>query len=406
MHRSAHAHAPLRWADALGSLGQALQLLAAACEWRHGRRATPGSLMLGRAARAVFERGVTLGIWQSAWQHWNVAPPPALPDALHAPVGWVERSQPQFPHAAAAVLESHWRTIRDEVLSWHCSMQSTPAGAGGVHGGGASGGDADAHGCHGSATPPAAFELASGEDDETLLHHGQWRILRFLHPASEGWINASVAAAPRTAEVLRAIPALRDCAAAGCTELTAQLSHLAAGSHIAPHCGRGRITLMLPLIAPPGCCRLQVDPCTCTCSCSCTCTCTSTSTSACTCTCTCPYTIHMSLVVRSWTAGGPGRAAQPRRRTSARIRRQLGAPGVGRHRSDGTHRGCAALANKGRGRLYGGTWRSMPALEGRAKCRAPCWCCSGGGSMAMAVGEGQQTGPQPSDGPLAAQGSA
>ena len=103
--------------------------------------------------------------------------------------------------------------------------------------------------------------MAVGEDDETLLHRGTWRLLRFMHPLSNGWINASVHAAPQTAAVLRRIPALRDCAArADCYELTAQLSHLVGGSHIAPHCGRGRLSLMLPLVAPPGCCRLQVGP--------------------------------------------------------------------------------------------------------------------------------------------------
>ena len=51
------------------------------------------------------------------------------------------------------------------------------------------------------------------EDDETLLQAGQWRLLRFMHPASDGWIASSVAAAPKTAAVLRTIPALRECAA-------------------------------------------------------------------------------------------------------------------------------------------------------------------------------------------------
>ena len=66
-----------------------------------------------------------------------------------------------------------------------------------------------------------------------------------------------------TASVLRGISSLRPCARANqeeCYDITAQFSHLTAGSHIAPHFGWGRVSLMLPLIAPAGCCQLQVGP--------------------------------------------------------------------------------------------------------------------------------------------------
>ena len=314
---------PLWWADGLLSLGQAFQLLAASNEARSReaqiasllleRRSAgaregilagggvgggvggggggggtsdyeaaaralpprgmgppaPGSAMLTRAARATYQRGVDLGLWQSAWQRWNVEPPPPLREEHlldHTrSYGWVERRAAHYPHSAVAVLEAHWQTIRDEIVAWHRRLNEQ--GGGGAGGGGAGGGG----GASGSASEedqspaPAkatsAFEAAAGEDDETLLHRGQWRLLRFMHPASNGWINSSVAAAPKTAAVLQRLPALRECAQRpDCYELTAQLSHLRAGSHIAPHCGRGRLSLMLPLIAPAGCCRLQVGP--------------------------------------------------------------------------------------------------------------------------------------------------
>ena len=246
---------PLWWADALLSLGQVLQLLAAANEVR-ARLAVPpapapplpprgvgppsaGSAMLTRAARATYQRGVALGIWSNAWQRWNVEPPAPIANEDLLAMGWVEPSAAHYPHSTAALLERNWRTIRDEILAWHASL----------------------NGARHNGSSVRAFEAASGEDDETLLQAGQWRLLRFMHPASDGWIASSVAAAPKTAAVLRTIPALRECAARdSCYELTAQLSHLVSGSHIAPHCGRGRLSLMLPLVAPPGCCRLQVGP--------------------------------------------------------------------------------------------------------------------------------------------------
>ena len=197
----------------------------------------PGNRLLTGMARQVYDRGVSIGLWENAWQRWNVEPPRVLESeaaARYVSRPWLDRrdpaDRPHYPHAAVATLEAGWREMRDEIVSWHRSMR----------------------------TNLTAFDAAAGEDDEVLLHTGKWRLLRFIHPASDGWIRSSVKAAPKTARVLRRIPALRACAARGCTELTAQLSHLVAGSHIAPHCGRGRLSLMLPLVAPPGCCRLQV----------------------------------------------------------------------------------------------------------------------------------------------------
>ena len=265
---------PLWWADALYNLGQALQILGAAAQTRYlqtvdsarggaarpptlptlptppsspaGSMAwpwarpgwlAPGNQLLTRMARQQYDRGVSIGLWANAWQRWNVEPPRVLESeaaARYVSRPWLDRrdpaDRPHYPHAAVATLEAGWREMRDEIVSWHRSMR----------------------------TNLTAFDAAAGEDDEVLLHTGKWRLLRFIHPASDGWIRSSVKAAPKTARVLRRIPALRACAARGCTELTAQLSHLVAGSHIAPHCGRGRLSLMLPLVAPPGCCRLQV----------------------------------------------------------------------------------------------------------------------------------------------------
>lgn len=263
------ARRPLWWADALSGLGQALQLLAASNDVRSRQAGPPrakgypsaGSAMLTRAARAWYEHGVHIGLWHNAWQRWNVEPPRhlvatsgALRDDRHT-MGWVERSAPYYPHATVALLEANWRTIRDECLSWHRSLATaatSPAAADTTDGKRGSG-EEDEEG--------SGFAAASVEDDETLLHTGSWRLLRFMHPSSSGWINGSAAAAPLTAALLKRVPALRECAANDtCFELTAQLSHLVKGSHIAPHCGRGRLSLMLPLIAPPGCCRLQVGP--------------------------------------------------------------------------------------------------------------------------------------------------
>ena len=308
------AKAPLWWADAWCCLGEALQLLAAASQWRTlARRASEdqlssvdkprqqpslqqpslqrpawaqpgwigeGSAHLTRAARAVYRRGMLMNVgWESEWQRWNVEPPPLLHAGRRAvQVGstpWLDPTSAAaygvtYPTETVATLEGAWREIRDEILRWHTSLGSTAdqerrrsqgaEGTGQGPGAGLERRSSQAAAFEGAASQAAAFEGASGLDDETLLFSGRWSLLRFLHPASVGWLNASVRAAPLTAAVLDRIPALSQCAREGCSDLTAQLSHLVAGSHIAPHCGRGRLTLMLPLIAPRGCCRLQVGP--------------------------------------------------------------------------------------------------------------------------------------------------
>ena len=159
------AKPPLWWADALSNHGQALQLLAASNQLRHDKtsnqlrhdkkralgtqlgadehgaqpaarlpltslvgggraEATAGASMLTRAARESFQKGVSIGLWQNAWQRWNTEPPPSMADERIVRRGWVARTEPHFPHVAAAVLEASWQTLRDEAWSWHQSLGS------------------------------------------------------------------------------------------------------------------------------------------------------------------------------------------------------------------------------------------------------------------------------------------
>ena len=237
----ATTHPPLWWADAICGKGNALQWLAANSQQTQLAEmtgASAGSALLTRAARATYEHGVQIGLWHSAWQRWNVRPPP------HAPVvprssGWIDRSDHGlYPHATAWLLETHWEAIRDEAT--RLSGLAEPTGY--VGEASSRGADVD-------------------EEHEDLLHRGHWKLMRFLSPAHAGWAANATRAAPFTARLLKRVPALRECASAPhCIEMTAQFSALGAGSLIAPHFGRGRLTLMLPLVAPQGCCKLQVGP--------------------------------------------------------------------------------------------------------------------------------------------------